>query len=32
MAGVGRALRIYEIGKKKMLRKVENKASFSGLL
>ncbi len=25
VAGVGKALRIYDIGKKKMLRKVENK-------
>ena len=27
MAGVGRALRIYDIGKKRLLRKAENKAS-----
>jgi len=27
-AGVGKALRLYDIGKKKLLRKVENKASF----
>lgn len=27
VAGVGKALRIYDIGKKKMLRKVENKVS-----
>lgn len=25
LAGVGKALRIYDIGKKKLLRKVENK-------
>ena len=25
MAGVGKSLRIYDIGKKKLLRKVENK-------
>jgi splicing factor 3B subunit 3 len=28
VAGVGKALRIYDIGKKKMLRKVENKVYF----
>ena len=28
MVGVGKALRIYEMGKKKLLWKVENKASF----
>ncbi|KAG6836241.1 pre-mRNA-splicing factor rse1, partial [Arthromyces matolae] len=28
VAGVGKALRIYDIGKKKLLRKVENKRSF----
>jgi splicing factor 3B subunit 3 len=27
VAGVGKALRIYDIGKKKLLRKVENKVS-----
>jgi splicing factor 3B subunit 3 len=27
-AGVGKALRIYDIGKKKMLRKAENKVFF----
>lgn len=29
VAGVGKALRIYDIGKKKMLRKVENKVSIT---
>lgn len=29
VAGVGKALRIYDIGKKKMLRKVENKVRGS---
>jgi splicing factor 3B subunit 3 len=28
-AGIGKALRLYDIGKKKLLRKVENKASLS---
>lgn len=28
VAGVGKALRIYDIGKKKMLRKVENKVRY----
>lgn len=28
VAGVGKALRIYDIGKKKLLRKVENKVSL----
>jgi hypothetical protein len=28
VAGVGKALRIYDIGKKKLLRKVENKVRF----
>lgn len=30
-AGVGRALRIYDIGKQKMLRKAENKVNFINL-
>ena len=29
VAGVGKALRIYDIGKKKLLRKVENKVSLT---
>jgi splicing factor 3B subunit 3 len=28
VAGVGKALRIYDMGKKKLLRKVENKVRF----
>lgn len=28
IAGVGKALRLYDIGKKKLLRKVENKVSY----
>ena len=28
VAGIGKALRIYDIGKKKLLRKVENKVYF----
>jgi splicing factor 3B subunit 3 len=28
VAGVGKALRIYDIGKKKMLRKAENKVGY----
>lgn len=28
VAGVGKSLRIYDIGKKKLLRKVENKVPF----
>jgi splicing factor 3B subunit 3 len=31
VAGVGKALRIYDIGKKKMLRKAENKVSYGTL-
>lgn len=31
VAGVGKALRLYEMGKKKLLRKAENKASGDGL-
>jgi len=31
-AGVGKALRIYDIGKKKLLRKVENKVCWNVLL
>jgi hypothetical protein len=30
LAGVGKALRIYDIGKKKLLRKVENKVCRNG--
>jgi len=29
VAGVGKALRIYDIGKKKLLRKVENKVRLN---
>jgi splicing factor 3B subunit 3 len=32
VAGVGKALRIYDIGKKKLLRKVENKVRFVSVL
>ncbi|KAJ6518066.1 Cleavage/polyadenylation specificity factor, A subunit, partial [Mycena vitilis] len=32
LAGVGKALRIYEIGKKKLLRKVENKSFASAII
>lgn len=32
VAGVGKALRLYDLGKKKLLRKVENKASISGAI
>ncbi len=32
VAGVGKALRIYDIGKKKLLRKVENKVTPNCLL